>query len=74
MTRSQKRRVQRLRQAEALEEERKETSRRRIRSEVWHVKPKADDKLDSGSSAAPVNTVTMLAPSKQLVSQTVPNG
>ena len=34
LTRSQKRRVQRLRQTEVLEEERKEAPRRRVRSEV----------------------------------------
>ena len=34
LTRSQKRRVQRLRQTELLEEERKEAPRRRVRSEV----------------------------------------
>ena len=43
LTKSQKRRVQRLRQTEALEEEeRREAPRRGVRSEVWHVKPKAD--------------------------------
>ena len=62
LTRSQKRRVQRLRQIEALEEERKEAPRRRVRSEVWRVKPKADDKQQSESSAAPVNIATMLLP------------
>ena len=44
LTRSQKRRVQRLRQTEVLEEEeRKEAPRRGVRSEVWHVKPRADE-------------------------------
>ena len=44
LTRSQKRRVQRLRQTEALEEEkRREAPRRGVRSEVWRVKPKADE-------------------------------
>ena len=43
LTRSQKRQVQRLRLIEALEEEKKEAPRRRVRSEVWRVKPKADD-------------------------------
>ena len=43
LTRSQKRRVQRLRQTEALEEEeRREAPRRGVRSEIWLVKPKAD--------------------------------
>ena len=62
LTRSQKRRVQRLHQTEALEEERKEAPRRRIISEVWRVKPKADDGQQSGSSDAPVNIATMLLP------------
>ena len=62
LTRLQKRRVQRLRQTEALEEERKEAPRRRVRSEVWHVKPKAYDVQQSGSSATPVNIATMLLP------------
>ena len=44
LTRSQKRRVQRLRQTEALEEEeRRKAPRRGVRSEVWRVKPKADE-------------------------------
>ena len=51
LTRSQKRRVQRLRQTKALKEkERREAPRRGIRSEVWPVKPKADDGQQSGSS------------------------
>ena len=58
----QKRRVQRLRQIEALEEETKEAPRRGVRSEVWRVKPKADDGQQSGSSAAAVNIATMLLP------------
>ena len=60
MTRSQKRRVQRLRQVEALEEERKEAPRRGVKSEVWHVKQRADDRQESRSSAALVNMVFML--------------
>ena len=51
-----------MRQTEALEDERKEAPRRRVRSEVWRVKPKADDVQQSGSSAAPVNIATMLLP------------
>ena len=44
LTRSQKRRVQRLRQTEALEEEeRRGAPRKGIKSEVWRVKPRADD-------------------------------
>ena len=61
MTRSQKRRVQRLRQTELLEEERKETLKKKgVKSEVWCIKPRADDQQDPGSSAAPVNMVFML--------------
>ena len=61
LTRSQKRRVQRLRQTEALEEEeRREAPRRGVRSEVWHVKPKADEEQPSGSSAVPINMAFML--------------
>ena len=61
LTRSQKRRVQRLRQTKALEEEeRKEVPRKRVRSEVCHVKPKADEGQQSRSSAVPINMVFML--------------
>ena len=73
LTRSQKRRVQRLRQTETLEEEeRKEAPRRGVRSEVWrvkpkadggqHVKPKADGGQQSESSATSVNVTSMLLP------------
>ena len=61
LIRSQKRRVQRLHQIEALEkEERKEAPRRGVRSKVWRVKPKANEEQPSGSSAAPINMVFML--------------
>ena len=61
MTRSQKRRVQRLHQTEALEEEeRRETPRRGVKYEVWRVKPKANEGQQSGSSAAPINMIFML--------------
>ena len=61
LTRSQKRRVQRLRQTEALEEEeRREAFRRGVRYEVWRVKPKADEEQQLGSSAVAVNMVFML--------------
>ena len=33
-----------------------------VRSEVWRVKPRADDRQDPGSSAAPINMVLMLPP------------
>ena len=64
LTRSQKRRVQRLRQTEALEEdeERRDAPRRGVRSEVWRIKPKADDGRQLGSSATTVNIATMLLP------------
>ena len=61
LTRSQKRRVQRLHQTEALEEEgRREVPRRGVKSEVWRVKPKADEGQQSGSSAMLVNITSML--------------
>ena len=50
-----------------LEEERNEAPRRGVGSEIWHVKPRADDRKDLVSSAAPVNMVVML-PSIQAVS------
>ena len=62
LIRSQKRRVQRLRQTEALEEEREEAPRRRVRLEVWRVKPKADGGQQSESSATSVNVTSMLPP------------
>ena len=63
LTRSQKRRVQRLCQTEALEEEaRREAPRRGVRSKVWHVKPKANEGQQSGSSATSVNIASMLLP------------
>ena len=62
LTRSQKRRVQRLRQTEALEEERKEAPKRGVRSEVWRVKSKTDDQQGPGSSVVPVNMIAMLPP------------
>ena len=37
--------------------------RRGVRSEVWRVKPKADEEQPSGSLVAPINMVFML-PSK----------
>jgi len=61
LTRSQKRRVQRLRQTELLEKERKVALKKKgVKSEDWRVKPKADDKRDPGSSAAPINMVLVL--------------
>ena len=61
LTRSQKRRVQRLHQTEAMEEEeRREAPRRGVRSEVWCVKPKADEGQQSEPSATSVNVISML--------------
>ena len=52
LTRSQKRRVQRLRQLEIIEEEQEQTlSRKGVRSQVWRVKARADGEQDGGSSA-----------------------
>jgi hypothetical protein len=48
LTRSQKRRVQRLRQLEIIEEEQEQILRKKgIRSQVWHAKPRADSDQDS---------------------------
>jgi hypothetical protein len=44
-----------------LEEEKKEAVKKKgVKSEVWRVKPRADDRQVPGSSAAPVNMVYML--------------
>ena len=52
LTRSQKRRVQRLRQLEIIEEEQEQTlSKKGVKSQVWRVKTKADDEHNDGSSA-----------------------
>ena len=49
-----------MRQTKALEEERKEAPRRGVRSEVWCVKSRADDKKELGLSVVPINMVFML--------------
>ena len=60
MTKSQKRCVRRLHQSEILEKEQKEALRKKeVKSQVWCVKPKADDWQDPGSLSAPVNMVFM---------------
>ena len=57
------RRVQRLHQTEVLEEERKEAPKKKgVRSEVWRVKQKDDDRQGPGSSTAPIYMVIMLPP------------
>jgi hypothetical protein len=61
LTKSQKRCVQRLRQLELIEEEEKQTlNRKGFKSQIWCIKPKADDQQDSSSSAAPINMVFMM--------------
>ena len=48
----QKRHVQRLRQLEIIEEEQEQTlSKKRVKSQVWRVKVKADDEQNDGSLA-----------------------
>ena len=62
MTRSQKRHVQRLRQLEIIEEEQEQIlHKKRIRSQVWRAKPRADSDQDSGSSAVPINMVFVMS-------------
>ena len=62
LTRSQKRRVQRLRSQEQWEEEqRRALEKKKVKSQVWRVKPKADDDHEPGSSAAPVHMVFTLS-------------
>ena len=57
LTRSQKRRVQRLRQLEIIEEEQEQTLRKKVvKSQVWRVKAKADDESAS-SSSTPIQVV-----------------
>ena len=58
---SQKRRVQRLYQLEIIEEEQEQTpSKKVVKSQVWRVKPRADDDRDSGSSVALINMVFIM--------------
>ena len=46
---------------EIIEEEQENTlNKKGVKSQVWHVKPKADDERDPGSSAALVNMVFMM--------------
>jgi hypothetical protein len=35
-------------------------SKKGVKSQVWHAKPRTDDDQDSGSSAAPVNMVFIM--------------
>jgi hypothetical protein len=62
LTRSQKRHVQRLRQLEIIEEEQEHTlNKKGVKSQVWRVKPKADDEQDFDLSAdddsAPIQAI-----------------
>ena len=46
---------------EILGEEQKQTlSKKEVKSQAWRVKPRADDRQDSDSSAVPINMVFML--------------
>ena len=61
LTRSQKRCVYRLRQLEIIEEEQELTlSKKGVKSQVWHAKPRADEDQDSESSAMPINMVFIM--------------
>ena len=51
LSRSQKRRVQRLRQLEIIEEEQEQTlNKKGVKTQVWRVKAKAEDESASNSS------------------------
>ena len=68
LTRSQKRRVQRLCQLEIIEEEQEQTpSKKGVRSQVWRVKPKADDEQDPESLAASVNMISVVSQRPTLI-------
>ena len=57
LSNSQKRRVQRLRQLEIIEEEQEQTlNKKGVKSQVWHVKAKADDE-STGNSSTPIHAV-----------------
>ena len=57
LTKSQKRRVQMLRQLEIIEEEQEQTlNSKRVKSQVWRVKTKADGESASNSST-PIQAV-----------------
>ena len=62
LSRSQKRRFQRLHQLEIIEEEQEQTlSKKGVKTQVWHVKARANDEQDGGLSAgddsAPIQAV-----------------
>jgi len=50
LSRSQKRRVQRLRQLEIIEEEQEQTLKKGVKTQVWRVKAKADYEQNNNSS------------------------
>lgn len=54
LTKSQKRRIQRLRNWE----QQKKILEKKVKSRVWCIKPRGDDKQDPSSSAAPGNTIS----------------
>ena len=57
MSRSQKRRVQRLRQLEIMEEEQEQTlNKKGVKTQVWRVKAKAEDE-SAGNSSTPIQVV-----------------
>ena len=60
LTKSQKQRVQRLRQLEIIEEEQEQTlNKKGVKSQVWRVKVKADDESASDNST-PIQAVGSL--------------
>ena len=57
LSRSQKRRVQRLRQLEIIDGEQEQTlSKKGVKAQVWRVKAKADDE-SAGNSSTPIQAV-----------------
>jgi hypothetical protein len=57
LSRSQKRRVQRLRQLEIIDGEQEQTlSKKGVKEQVWRVKAKADDE-SAGNSSTPIQAV-----------------
>ena len=57
MSRSQKQRVQRLRQLEIMEEEQEQTlNKKGVKTQVWRIKVRADDESASDNST-PIQAV-----------------
>ena len=66
LTRSQKRCVQRLHQLEIIEEEQEQTlSKKGVKTQVWHVKAKADGEQNDGSSADNDSTLIQVVGSSE---------